>query len=74
MTEIKGTDVHLKLANVRARLVAMCLVGEDGRRLFEDGDIESLGSKGAAALDRVFAVARRLSGLSNRDLEELVKN
>lgn len=59
---------------IRARLAALCLVDEQGQRLFSDGDIKALGAKSARALDRVFAVAQRLSGIGEQDIEELAKN
>ena len=42
--------------------------------LMDLGDISVLGQKSAAALQRVFNVAQRLSGFSDEDLEELAKN
>ena len=60
--------------NMRARMCARCIIGEDGERLFEDRDMAELGAKSAAALDRVFAVAQALNGFSDSDIEELEKN
>jgi len=61
------------MANLRARLVVRtaCLV--DGSPLFMESDAEILGSKSAAAVDRAFAVAARLSGITDRDVKELEK-
>lgn len=59
--------------NIRARLVAFCAVDEAGALLFTDADVVELGKKSAAALDRVYAVAQRLNGLSNADVDELGK-
>jgi hypothetical protein len=42
--------------------------------MFTAGDLEILGSKSAAALDRIFTVSRKLSGLTEEDIEELEKN
>lgn len=61
------------LANARSRLVSLSVCGEDGERLFSDADIARLGEKSATALERVFDVARRLSGLSDEDIEELAE-
>jgi hypothetical protein len=36
--------------------------------------VEALGKKSAAALNRVFEVAQRLSGITDDDVEELAKN
>ncbi len=71
----RGKKVKVRLRNLRARLVAMCVVNpEDGSRLFTDDRIRDLGQKSAAALDRVFKVAQRLSGLSDDDVSELIED
>lgn len=65
---------RVRMQNARARLVAMCVVDEDGKRVFSTDDVAALGEKSAAALQRVFDVASSLAGLSNDDLEELLGN
>lgn len=67
----RGKDMHRNLANVRAKLVVRSVIDEEGKRLFRDQDANALGLKSAAALDRVFTVAARLSRLSDEDVEEL---
>lgn len=74
IVEMKGKVQSVNLANVRAKLVSLCVVGEDGERLFGDSDAEELGKKSARALQRIFEVAQKLSGLSGEDIEELTKN
>lgn len=63
-----------RAANVRARLVARCLVDEAGERVFADEDIAALGKKSAKALDRLFDVAQRLNGLSASEQEAIEGN
>lgn len=70
----KGKSAEVNLQNLRAKLVAASVIGEDGKHLFAEADVEALGRKSAAALQRVFEVAQRLSGLSPEDVEELTKN
>lgn len=70
----KGKNTTVNMKNVRAKLVAASVVDEDGQRLFTDQDVQALGKKSAAALDRVFAVAQRLSKIGKDDIEELAKN
>lgn len=60
--------------NVRAGLVARCLVNEAGERLFTDAEIPLLGKKSAKALDRLYDVARRLNGLTEAEAEAIAKN
>lgn len=57
------------ITNIRARLVAACVVDEKGRRLFTEEDAAALGEKSSVALDRVSKVAQRLNGLGADDLE-----
>jgi hypothetical protein len=63
----------VNLKNLRGRLVSLSCVDEDGSRIFTDEDAISLGDKSAAALERVFDVARKLSGLSEDDVKELAE-
>lgn len=69
-----GKDRKVDLTNMRARLVGLCVIDETGARVFSDDEIDLLGAKSGAALDRVFAVAQTLNGLSNADVDELAKN
>lgn len=59
---------------IRSRLVSMVCLGEDGKRLFTEADVAALKDKSAVALARVFAVAKRLSGLGPAAAEDLRKN
>ena len=69
-----GRDRKVDLTNMRARLVGLTIIDETGQRLFTDEEVDLLGAKSGAALDRVFAVAQKLNGLSGADVEELSKN
>ena len=62
------------LENMRARLVIMCAVDEKFQPIFDARDVMRLGEKSAVALERVFAAAQRLSGMSDEDMEELAGN
>lgn len=69
-----GRDVRTNTRNIRARMVVMSVVNEDGSRMFSYHDIEALGEKSARALDRIFAVAMRLSGLRDEDVAEMAED
>jgi hypothetical protein len=69
----RGKQMVPDVANMRAKLVARSVVGEDGEPVFTQQDVAALGELSAAALDRVFEVASRLSGLSETDLDEMGK-
>lgn len=66
-----ATSVNTK--DFRAKLCAMCVVDEAGARMFSDEDVEALGAKSGAALDAVFGVAMRLSGLGKGDVDKLAQ-
>ena len=74
IVEKRGKDYEANLADIRAKLAAMSLVDESGVRLFNKADVQALSQKSAVELDRVFNVGRRLSGLSEEDIDELAKN
>ncbi len=67
-------DGKISPGNVRARYVAMCVIGEDGENLFTMADIEALGRKSAAALDKVYQEILSFNALSEDDVDELVGN
>ena len=69
-----GKDRKVDLTNMRARLVALTVVDDSGQKVFTQDDVDLLGAKSGAALDRVFSVAQKLNGLSGADVEELTKN
>lgn len=68
-----GKVRRININNIRARLVALCIVGEDGNRMFSDTDIKALGAKSSKALDRVFDAASKMNGLSDEDVEKLAE-
>lgn len=69
----RGEKRILRTENARARLVAMCLVDDSGQRMFSDSEVKELGKKSGKVLDRLFDEARKLSGLTPEDVEELVE-
>lgn len=74
MIEERGKSTRANLENIRGRFAALCVVGEDGERLFTDAEARDLGQKSAAVLDRIFGIAQRLNGMSSDDVEELAGN
>lgn len=69
-----GYEVIAHKENLRAKFIAASVVDETGKLLFTAGDIEALSRKSAAPMDRLFAAAQRLSGMTDADIEELEKN
>lgn len=65
---------EVNMSNMRARLIAMCAVDEQGQLLFTRADVMKLGQKSAAALERVFDAAATMNGMSDEDVNELAGN
>lgn len=61
------------LDNVRARLVVLTCFDDEGARIFGPADVAAVGDLPAKVLDRLFDVARRLSGMTEEDVKELGK-
>ena len=79
MVQGKGKNARMNMKNARAKLVALTTVvpDEEGgyERVFKSkGDVKRLGKKSGKALERVFSKARKLSGLTKEDMEELAGN
>jgi len=74
LLERRGRRMIPNTANIRAKLVAWSVVDDDGSRMFTDAEAEELGDKSASAMDRIYTVAAKLSGLTEEDVEELAEN
>lgn len=72
--ENRTDDKKKNERNIRATMVALTAVDENGQRLFVEADIAELGKKSVRALQRVFIVAQRLSRVTADDIEELAGN
>jgi hypothetical protein len=70
----RGQKMVPDVANMRAKLVARSIVGEDGEPLFTQQDVAALGELSAAALERVAEAATKLSGLNPADVEDMGKD
>ena len=70
---MRGKDKQMNMANIRAKLASMSICDEKGKRLFNENDVQALSQKSASELQRVFAVAQKLSGISDEDVEELAE-
>jgi hypothetical protein len=70
----KNNGRTLKLVEVQVRTCAMAIVDANGVRMFGEEDIAKLARKSSGALQLVFEVAQRLSGMSDEQVEELVED
>lgn len=69
-------DVNGKVSgsNIRARLLAVSIVDEDGTLLFNESDIKDLGKKSATEVDKLFSAILKLNGMGDDNVEEVAKN
>lgn len=74
MVRQKGKDINLNMSNMRTKLAVLCIVDEEGKRVFGDTDVAVLSRKSGRELNKIFKVAQRLSGISDEDVEGLAKN
>ena len=70
---LRGKDKQMNMTNIRAKLASMTICDDKSKRLFNENDVQALSQKSAAALQRVFVVAQKLSGISDDDIEELAE-
>jgi len=73
-TDCIMNDGKVSMKGATALLCALCMRDEKGEQIFSSDDMDALDKKSASALDRVFQVAQRLSGIGQEDIEETVKN
>lgn len=62
------------MENFRAKMAAVCVCDDQGKRIFSDQDVEALGAKSSTALQRIFDAALRINRMAPGDVEELRKN
>jgi hypothetical protein len=74
MLQGSGRSQKVRLAEATVRLVQLSVIDGTGNLLFKPEDIPALNKKSAAALNRIYEVAARLSGLTPEDVEEMAKN
>lgn len=74
LRRIVGDKVIPDATNMRAKLVVRVVVDDDGEMMFSESDINWVGSKSAAALDRIYDKATNLSGIGEDDVEQAVGN
>lgn len=70
----KDLPMRERLRNMRANLVVLTAVDENGDRIFSDDDIEAVGRKSAAALNLIVETAQQLNALTDNEIEEIAGN
>ncbi len=68
----KGGKLDLRL--LKAKLVIASVRNDDGSPLFSENDAEALNKKSAKCISDLSEVCQRLSGLSDKEAEEIAGN
>ena len=69
-----GRTAERDLTNLRSKLVAACMIDEQGKQLFSVAEVEQLGSKNGAVLNRIYEEANNLNATTEDKIEEVAKN
>lgn len=67
-------NFDVRMANVRSTLVVKGLCNEQGTRLLTDDDVEAVSKLPAAVIAHLYNVIASLSGITDDDVEDLLKN
>lgn len=71
--EDKGR-VRLNLKDLKTRLVAYTLIDENAKPMFSRAELDVLGAKSFAAIDRLYSAAQKLNKIGDAELEGDIKN
>ena len=69
-----GKTVDARVQEFRERLLVACCRNDDGSPMFTADDVQALGGKDAAVIERLVNAAQRLSGFTQQDIEQTVGN
>lgn len=70
----RGQKRDINMRNLRAKLIVRTLIDDTGTLLLGEADIADVGNLPAVDADKLFDAARRLSGMTEQDVEELGKD
>lgn len=72
--QLVGGEQRQNLRNVRAKLLVLCLCGDDGELLFpKQGDAALLGRKSSKVIERLSDIAAEMSGVTG-DLDKAIED
>jgi len=68
------TGAVVSTKDLRAKMVIMSVIDENGEYLFTDRDTEAVSGKSAKALDRIVEAVQKMNGLAEDSIEEAEGN
>ena len=69
-----GIPGRVNLRNVRAQVVPLLVVDENGKRLFEDSDSDAIGELDSDTIQAIVDAGFKINGINQDVVEEEVKN
>ncbi len=63
-----------RLQDATRRLLALCIVDDNGNRIFTDGDLSELANLDAFVSSRIYDACQEHCGFNKGDIDETVKN
>ena len=69
-----GASGRITFRKAMSRLVAMCVINEDGSPFFDKHEVAKLGEAPSWMITQLFQSACRLSGMTESDVQELAGN
>ena len=73
LTALERQEVERKDFS-RVHIAVRCLIDEDGNNIFSDNDITELQRKSSSVIDRISAIATRLSGIGHEYIDDRIEN
>lgn len=75
LRENEKGEIERNLSNARAKMIAACAIGPDGKRMFDnESKVNALGNQPNTIISRIFDKCRELNGMNVEDVEELAGN
>lgn len=62
------------IRNARAKLLQKCICDQNRVLLFSEEEINALGAKSGEALDHLYDIARQMSGIGEKQVQQAVKS
>lgn len=63
-----------RLQDATRRLIALCVVDEDGKRIFSDSDLSAIANLDSYISSRIYDACQEHCGFNKGDIDETVKN
>ena len=63
-----------RLADATRRLICLCVVDENGNRLFQDSDLDVIANMDSFVSSRIYEACQEHCGFNKTDIETAVKN